>query len=187
MTVQIKVLKGFNNPTNDEHNSLSLLVKSDYELIDHLRNSKEKILIALTKIIEHYQLEIFFYHKLQVKIDLRPYYISTKRFKLSKPKLDLENSFKDLISMGHNKFTSHFINFIIIENGSTLRMSKDEFHIISNIIMNDNKKSLFVDEDDKDQFEKTSNKEDDDDNFEKAFNNIRKRNSQLKKQIKENK
>ena len=32
MTVQIKPLKGFDNPINNEKNTLSLLVKSDYGL-----------------------------------------------------------------------------------------------------------------------------------------------------------
>ena len=58
MTVQLKVLKGF------RQNSLSMIVKSDYELMDHLINAKEKLLAALNKIIDHYQLEIYFYHKI---------------------------------------------------------------------------------------------------------------------------
>ena len=192
MVVQIKVLKGFNGPTNDEHNSLSLLVKSNYKLIDHVSNAKEKLLIALTKIIDRYNLEIYFYHKLHVPWFGVHYYLSTKRYKLINPKLDLEDSSKELISIGYSKFKSHFINFIIIKDGTTLKISNDEYTKISNIIMNEsikintmnnNKVTLFIDE-------KASNKkslfvdEDDEDHFEKAFNNIRKRNSQLKKQIK---
>ena len=32
MSVQIKPLKGFSNPINNESNTLSLLVKSDYDM-----------------------------------------------------------------------------------------------------------------------------------------------------------
>ena len=199
MVVQIKVLKGFNGPTNDEHNTLSLLVKSNYKLIDHVSYAKEKLLIALTKIIDRYNLEIYFYHKLHVPWFGVHYYLSTKWYKLIDPKLDLEDSSKELISMGYSEFKSHFINFIIIKDGTTLKISNDEFTKISNIIMNEsikintmnnNKVTLFIDDAKDVQFEKASNKkslfvdEDDEDNFEMAFNNIRKRNSQLKKQIK---
>ena len=36
MPVEIKPLKGFENPINNESNTLSLLVKSDYGLNEHL-------------------------------------------------------------------------------------------------------------------------------------------------------
>ena len=149
MTVQLKVLKGF------RQNSLSMIVKSDYELMDHLINAKEKLLAALNKIIDHYQLEIYFYHKIQVKIELDNYYLSTKEFKLTNPKVDLENSYKELISMGHNKAISHFINFIIIKGDCKLRISDEDFRKISNTIMNEsininttnsNKANLFIDD-----------------------------------------
>ena len=221
MTVQIKVLKGFKNYYNHEQNTLSLLVKSNYELIEHLSNSKEKLLIALTKIIDYYNLEIYFYHKLQVPKSRDCYYLKTKWYKLIDPKSDLENRSKDLISMAPSKFTSHFINFIIKREGEVLEISNDDYIKFNNAIISEttkintknnnkvtlfidddkdvqfektsNKESLFVDEDDEVQFEKTSNKEslfvdeDDEDQFEKSFNNIRKRNSQLKKTNKDNK
>ena len=47
----IKPLKGFVNPINNESNTLSLLVKSDYELNEHLHESKQKLGISLTSII----------------------------------------------------------------------------------------------------------------------------------------
>ena len=213
MTVQIKLLKGFKNHYNHEMNTLSLLVKSNYELIEHLSNSKEKLLIALTSIIDHYKndQDIYFYHKLQVSHCRKPYYLKTKRYKLISPKLDLENSLKDLISISHSiansKFISHFINFIIVKDNVTIELSKDEFRKLSNIIMskstyintlNNNKISHFIDDDDNNPFEKASinmnNKEslfiddddydNDNDPFEKALNNIKDRNSQLKKHIK---
>ena len=55
MSSSVKLLKGFRNPINDEMNTLSLLVKSDLDLKEHLRNAKEKLLTALTCIIENYQ------------------------------------------------------------------------------------------------------------------------------------
>ena len=66
MPVEIKLLKGFSNPINNESNTLSLLVKSDYELNEHLHESKQKLVISLTSIINHLKdaQEINFYHKL---------------------------------------------------------------------------------------------------------------------------
>ena len=55
MRVQIKPLKGFENYLNGENNTLSLLVKSNHELNEHLRESKQKLLISLTSIINHYK------------------------------------------------------------------------------------------------------------------------------------
>ena len=55
MTVQIKPLRGFINHYNHEQNTLSLLVKSNCDLQEHLSNAKEKILISLTSIMDYYK------------------------------------------------------------------------------------------------------------------------------------
>ena len=68
MTVQIKPLRGFSNPINNESNTLSLLVKSDYDLYEHLSKAKEKLISSLTCILNHFKdSEINFYHKIQIK------------------------------------------------------------------------------------------------------------------------
>ena len=54
MTVQIKPLKGFKNPINNEKNTLSLLVKSDFKLQEHISKAREKLLVSLTNIIGNY-------------------------------------------------------------------------------------------------------------------------------------
>ena len=41
MSVEIKPLKGFSNPINNESSTLSLLVKSDYGLNEHLHKSNK--------------------------------------------------------------------------------------------------------------------------------------------------
>ena len=68
MTVQIKPLKGYKNYINNEFNTMSLLVKSDLELKEHLSNAREKLLVSLTNIMDNYNSNhiIYFYHKVQV-------------------------------------------------------------------------------------------------------------------------
>ena len=101
MTVQIKPLKGFKNYYNKEHNTLSLLVKSNHNLPNHLSKAKVKLLISLTSIIDNYKdyQEIHFYHKLQTSIGRRKHYLTTKRYKLSLNtlKVDLNDSLESLI------------------------------------------------------------------------------------------
>ena len=108
MTVQIKPLKGFKNYYNNEYNTLSLLVKSDYDLLEHLSKAKEKLLISLTSIIDHYKnaQEIHFYHKLQTSLGRRCKYLTTKRYKpsLNSLRVDLDDSLESLISIAPSKF-----------------------------------------------------------------------------------
>ena len=67
MSVQIKPLKGFSNPINNESNTLSLLIKLDYELYEHLNESKNKLILSLTSIFKYFKdSEIKFYHKIQI-------------------------------------------------------------------------------------------------------------------------
>ena len=138
MTVQIKPLKGFENYLNGENNTLSLLLKSDYELNKHRQESKQKLLISLTSIINHYKdaQKIHFYHKLLVPIRNRSDYIKTKWYELSfnSLKINLDDSFKNVISMCPNTIYSHFINIIITKNDEVLKINNDKFIELNNII-----------------------------------------------------
>ena len=156
MPVEIKPLKGFENPINNESNTLSLLVKSDYGLNEHLHKSKQKLLISLTSITNHFKdaQVIHFYHKLQVpslyrgRID----YPITKWYKISSNTLeiDLDNSFKEVIGLCPDRFHSHFVNVVAKKNNEVLKLDKDNFlevnHIIRDAISNIKKyQYLFVD------------------------------------------
>ena len=154
MTVQIKPLKGFENYLNGENNTLSLLIKSDYELNKHLQESKQKLLISLTSIINHYKdtKKIHFYHKLLVPIRNRSDYIKTKWYELSfnSLKINLDDSFKNVISMCPNTIYSHFINVIIKKSNNILKINDNEFIELNNIIRSsisniNNNKLSFVD------------------------------------------
>ena len=178
MTVQIKPLKGFKNYLNGEYNTLSLLIKSDYELHKHLSKAKKKLLISLTSIINHYKdsQKIHFYHKLQVPLGRRCDYLTTKWYKLSlnSLKVNLDDSLESLISIAPSKFNSHFINIIIEKDNEVIKLSDDKFHKLNHIIRSaltviNNKKLSFVD---------------DDVPFEKAMMNIKERGLHIKKQTK---
>ena len=156
MPVEIKPLKGFSNPINNESNTLSLLVKSDYGLNEHLQKSKQKLLNSLTSIINHLKdaQEIHFYHKLETpsfykgRLD----YPRTRFYKISSNSLkrDLDDSFKDVIRLCPNGFNSHFVNVVAKKNNKVLKLDKDNFlevnHIIRDAISNIKKyQYLFVD------------------------------------------
>ena len=175
MTVQIKPLKGFENYLNGENNTLSLLVKSNHELNEHLRESKQKLFISLTSIINHYKdaQKIHFYHKLLVPIRNRSDYIKTKWYELSfnSLKINLDDSFKNVISMCPNTIYSHFINVIINKDDKVIKLSDDKFHELNHTIRSslsniNNNKLSFVD-----------NKP-----FEKSMMKIEKKNSYIEKQ-----
>ena len=69
MPVEIKPLKGFSNPINNESNTLSLLVKSDYELYEHLNESRNKLISSLNSILNYFKdSDIKFYHKVQIPL-----------------------------------------------------------------------------------------------------------------------
>ena len=182
MTVQIKALKGFKNYYNNEYNTLSLLVKSDYDLLEHLSKAKEKLLISLTSIIDHYKnaQEIHFYHKLQSSLGRRREYLTTKRYNtsLNSLKADLDDSIKNLISIALSKFDSHFINIIIVKNNETIELNDNKFNELNNIIRCklthiNNKGSSFIDDDD-----------DDDEPFERCMMDIKRIASHIKEQTK---
>ena len=140
MTVQIKPLKGFKNYINGEHNTLSLLIKSDCKLQEHLSNAREKLLTSLTSIIDHYNsnsnYEVYFYHKLQVLNGRRSDFLKTRAYKtkLDSIKIDLNASIEDLLRIAHGKFVSHFVNITILLNDEGLELSADEFSELNWII-----------------------------------------------------
>ena len=146
MSVQIKPLKGFKNHINNETNTLSLLVKSDYELREHLNESKQKLLISLTSIINHLKeaQEIYFYHKLEIPFKRDFDYIRTRCYKVSSNTLkrDIDDSFKNVIRLCSNSFKSRFVNVFAKKNGNTILLNNNEFielnHIIRNAISNIN-------------------------------------------------
>ena len=184
MTVQIKPLKGFKNPLNHELNTLSLLVKSNYNLQEHLSNAKEKILISLNSIMEYYKSgqEIYFYHKIQVPHGYEKEYLKSKPYKLSLDslKVDLNDSLESLISFVPSKFDSHFINVIIIMDNETIELTADKFSKLNWIIRSkltkiNNEDLHFVDKDKDDN---------DDDPFEKALINAKEIALRLKRDIK---
>ena len=214
MTVQIKPLKGFKNYINGEHNTLSLLIKSDCKLQEHLSNAREKLLTSLTNIIDHYNsnsnYEVYFYHKLQVLNGRRSDFLKTRSYKtkLDSIKIDLNASIEDLLRIAHGEFVSHFVNITILLNDEGLEPSANEFSKLNWIIRSkltkinnedlhfdeeqleknpinmNNKLSLFTDDNGDDQFEKTPININDDDPFEKAIINARAIDLRLKRDIK---
>ena len=162
MPVEIKPLKGFDNPINNESNTLSLLVKSDYGLNEHLHKSKQKLLISLTSIINHLKdaQEIYYYHKLEVPYLGKSDFSRTRYYKISSNSLerDLDDSFKDVIRLCSNRFHSHFVNVVAKKNNKILKL--DNFLELNNIIRNaisNTKKYQYLFVDNK-PFEKTMRK-----------------------------
>ena len=132
MTVQIKLLKGFRNFVNNEMNTLSLLVKSDLVLRNHLSNAYEKILTSLTCILENFDsnIVIYFYHKLSVIYENKMEYLCTKNYytDLGQLKSSLDSSIEEVIKMTYGKFQSHFINVTIKLNDDDIyELSQKEF------------------------------------------------------------
>ena len=116
MTVNIKLLKGYTNPINKESNSLSLLVKSDYELEKHLKYAYEKILASLTCILKNIDKELFvyFYHKLSFMEGKNREFVTTRRYIINLDKLANKfNSSIDEVLKIDPKYISHFINITI--------------------------------------------------------------------------
>ena len=130
MTVQIKPLRGFSNPINNESNTLSLLVKSDYDLYEHLSKAKGKLISSLTCILNHFKdSEINFYHKIQIKNKKDSIYITTKCYKssLNSLKRDIDDSMKYAIDICPNSYMSHFVN-IFAKDGNTIMLNNDKFN-----------------------------------------------------------
>ena len=140
MTVQIKPLKGFKNYINGEHNTLSLLIKSDCKLQEHLSHAREKLLTSLTNIIDHYNsnsnYEVYFYHKLHVLNGRRSDFLKTRAYKtkLDSIKIDLNASLENLLRIAHGEFVSHFVNITILLNDEGLELSNNEFSKLNWII-----------------------------------------------------
>ena len=156
MSSSVKLLKGFRNPINDETNTLSLLVKSDLDLKEHLRNSKEKLLTALTCIIENYDSNhtIYFYNKLQVLYENKTEYLSTKAYLTNSFNLkrDLNSSVEEVLKMTYGKKASHFVNVRIKFNDDIIELSQKEFKdlnlkLISALSKMNEEDYLFIDDD----------------------------------------
>ena len=144
MSVQIKPLKGFSNPINNESNTLSLLVKSDYDLYEHLDESRNKLISSLNSILKYFKdSNIKFYHKVQIPLKFNnETFITSRCYNLSfdSIKVIIDNSIKDVIESCPNSFSSHFINIFVKKNGDTIMLNNDKFievnHIIRNAISN---------------------------------------------------
>ena len=139
MPVEIKPLKGFENPINNESNTLSLLVKSDYGLNEHLHKSKQKLLISLTSIINHFKdaQVIHFYHKIDTPSSSYKWNFQITRFykiSLNSLKRDLDDSLKEVIELCPNKFNSHFVNVVAKKNNEVLKINNNNFTKINHII-----------------------------------------------------
>ena len=167
MTVQIKPLKGFKNYINNELNTLSLLVKSDLELKEHLSNAREKLLVSLTNIIDNYDsnYDIYFYHKIQVSNGRKIDYLRSKAYKtkLYSIKIDLNASIENLLRIAHGEFVSHFLNITIYLNDKELELSKDEFSklnwkIRSKLSKINSEEHNFIDDNDVEPIEKKNKK-----------------------------
>ena len=135
MTVQIKLLKGFKNLINNESNTLSLLVKSDLVLRNHLSNAHEKILTSLTSILENFDsnIVIYFYHKLSTVYENKMDYLCTKDYyytDLDQLVSSLDSSIEEIIKMTYGKFKSHFINVTIKMNDcdNVYELSQKDFN-----------------------------------------------------------
>ena len=152
--MSVKLLKGFRNPINNEMNTLSLLVKSDLDLKEHLRNAKEKLLKALTCIIENYEGNhiIYFYHKIQVSYERKTEYLSTKDYltDLVNLEIDLNSSAEEVIKMTYGKKTSHFVNVTIKSNDNVIELSQKEFKDLNSKLISAlqkmNEEYLFIDD-----------------------------------------
>ena len=141
MTVQIKPLLGYVNPINDENNTLSLLIKSNWPLREHLSNAIEKILASLTCIIRKYEskYKLYFYHKIKISCNRDPEYHRTKSYEMHSQTIEkeLSNSIKETLKKDFGKLLSHFINITISLNDELLVISKDSFSKLNWSIRNE--------------------------------------------------
>ena len=154
MSPSVKLLKGFRNPINDEMNTLSLLVKSNLDLKEHIRNAKDKLLTVLRCIMENYDGNhiIYFYHKIQVLYERKTEYLSTKDYltDLVNLKIDLNSSVEEVIKMTYGKKTSHFVNLTIKSNDEVIELSQKEFKDLNSKLISAlskmNEEYLFIDD-----------------------------------------
>ena len=156
MTVQIKPLLGYVNPINDENNTLSLLIKSNCQLQEHLSNSICKTLSALKCIMKKYdsKYSLHFYHKIKILCNNKkdPEYYTTKKYEMHAKTLEIElsNSIKEISRKDFGKLLSHFINITISLNDEPLVLNTKEFTNLNWLIRNrlakiNNKEPQFFD------------------------------------------
>ena len=142
MTVQIKPLLGYVNPINNENNTLSLLIKSNCQLQEHLSNSICKTLSALKCIMKKYdsKYSLHFYHKIKILCNNKkdPEYYTTKKYEMHAKTLEIElsNSTKEISRKDFGKLLSHFINITISLNDEPLVLNTKEFTNLNWMIRN---------------------------------------------------
>ena len=154
MPVEIKLLRGFKNPINNENNSMSLLVKSDLDLKEHLISAEEKLRVSLNSIFQNYYSNhiTYFYHKLQVLYENKKEHLCSKTYftDIGNLKRDLNASLKETLRIAYGKKISHFVNVTIRLNDHVIELSQEEFKDLNLKLRSDlskmnDKKALFVD------------------------------------------
>ena len=97
----VKLLKGFRNPISEEMNTISLLLKSNLDLNEHIKSVRVKLLKALTCILENYgrNYKVNFHHKIVVVCGRRNDYLATNDYltSLAYLKKDLNSSLNEAI------------------------------------------------------------------------------------------
>ena len=154
----VKLLKGFRSPITEEMNTISLLLKSNLDLKEHIKSVRVKLLKALTCILENYgrNYNVYFHHKIVVLCGRNNEYPSTNEYltSLANLKKNLNSSLNHAIRMTYGKKkSSHFVNIRMESNGKVVELSKREFielnsKIISAISMI-NDECLFIDDNEK--------------------------------------
>ena len=130
----LKLLKGFKNPISNESNTISMLLKSNLDLNDHIKSFRLKLLKALTCILENYGHNnyVCFHHKIVVAWSRSNDYLATRDYLIKMDNLEknLNSSLKETIRMTRGKRVSHFVNVQIASNDDideVLELSKKEF------------------------------------------------------------
>ena len=138
MTVQIKLLKGFKNPINNEDCSVSLLVKSDLDFEKHMESSKKKLLIVFNEILNFFKTgQIKYYHKIGFPTTYKTDYKVTRSFTLERNTLET-NLNESILYLNNiriwNAFNSHFVNIKATKDSEILKLSNADFQKLNYVI-----------------------------------------------------
>ena len=150
----VKLLKGFCNPINGETNTISLLLKSNLDLNEHIKSVRVKLLKALTCILENYgrNYDVYFHHKIVVEREKSYEYLSTNYHytKLAYLKNDLNSSLNEAIRLTYGEIDTHFVNKKMVSNGKVVELSKREFIDLNSKMMSAisiiNDEYIFIDD-----------------------------------------
>ena len=156
----VKLLKGFRNPINNEINTISLLLKSNLDLNEHIKSIRPKLLNALTCISENYGNgnNVCFHHKIVIAWHRCNDYLATRDYliKLDNLEKNLNSSLKETIRITRGKRVSHFVNIQISPNDDideVLELSKKEIVDINSKVMSSisirNDEYIFIDNNEK--------------------------------------